>query len=96
VRGRSRGAASAARLPTATIAHERDRTWQDALSLVEQLVGAVDLREAADPDDPPWIADREIRRLERELWMCLRTWSTPQGSDVDHEAKARATIGRTG
>ena len=79
----SRRTEPTARLAMASIAHGRGRTWDDALALVEQLIGAVDLREAADPDDPPWIADREIRRLERELWICLRTWSTPQGNDVE-------------
>jgi len=40
--------------------------------LIEQLIDALELREAADQDSPPWLADREIRRLEHEILVSLR------------------------
>jgi hypothetical protein len=39
----------------------------DARTLVEQLVAALRLKEASDPDCPAWAADLEIRRLERAI-----------------------------
>lgn len=42
-----------------------------AVDLLARLVGALELRDASDPDSPPWAAEREIRRLEREIMVCL-------------------------
>lgn len=44
-----------------------------AIDLLSRLVGALELREASDPDSPPWAAEREIRRLEHEIMGCLHT-----------------------
>lgn len=45
----------------------------DALLLMEDLIEAIELREAGDPDAPSWEADAEVRRLERALSVVLRT-----------------------
>ncbi len=42
-----------------------------AVDLLARLVGALELREESDPDSPPWAAEREIRRLEHEIVVCL-------------------------
>jgi hypothetical protein len=49
----------------------------DAMALIERLVAALEMREAADPDCPAWLAEREIRLLEREI---LVTW--PRHADL--------------
>ena len=41
------------------------------IELLARLVGALELREASDPDSPPWAAEQEIRRLEHEITLCL-------------------------
>ena len=47
-----------------------------AIDLLERLIGALELREEADPDCPSWLADQEVRRLEHEIVRSLRgtTW----------------------
>jgi hypothetical protein len=35
--------------------------------LIEELVGAIELRECGDPDGSPWAAASRIRRLEQQL-----------------------------
>ena len=42
-----------------------------AVDLLARLVGALKLREESDPDSPPWAAEREIRRLEHEIVVCM-------------------------
>lgn len=60
-----------------------------AIDLLEQLVGALELREEADPDSPPWLADQEVRRLEREIVRSLRgtTWQ-PVEAGFDFQVSA--------
>ncbi|HEU4672427.1 MAG TPA: hypothetical protein VFS32_05955 [Candidatus Limnocylindrales bacterium] len=45
---------------------------EDLITLLEDLVATLELREAADPDVPRWEADRRIRRLEDELVVQFR------------------------
>ena len=52
---------------TSTARREQDQLGMDAYVLLEELARAIELREAADQDSPPWVADREIRRLEHEV-----------------------------
>jgi hypothetical protein len=35
-------------------------------------VAALELREASDPDSPPWVAEREIRYLEHRILVSAR------------------------
>lgn len=39
--------------------------------LFAELADALDLREEADSDSPPWAAQQEIRRLEHEIVVRL-------------------------
>jgi hypothetical protein len=52
------------------------------LTLLEDLVTTLELRDASDPDVPRWEADRRIRRLEDELVLRFR--------DVEHGAPVAA------
>ena len=47
-----------------------------AMALLDDLVAALELRDAGDPDSPPWAADVEVRRLERRIMTTVRdgTW----------------------
>ena len=31
----------------------------ETVTLIEELIAALELREASDPDSPPWVAERE-------------------------------------
>jgi hypothetical protein len=44
----------------------------DGETLIERLVAALELREASDPDSPPWVAEREIRYLEHRILVSAR------------------------
>ena len=57
-----------------------------AMDLLAQLVGALELREASDPDNPAWAAEWEIQRLEHDIVVCLR--DEPWPYDVDASALA--------
>lgn len=58
------------------------------IDLLEQLIGALELREEADPDSPSWLADREVRRLEHEIVRSLRgtTWQPVETMAISHDA----------
>ena len=48
---------------------------EDAARLIERLIAALELREAADPDSPAWVAEREIRQIEHQIaveWQAHR------------------------
>jgi len=45
---------------------------KETVALIEQLVAALELREASDPDSPAWIAEREIRQLEHKILVSAR------------------------
>jgi hypothetical protein len=45
---------------------------EETVALIEQLVAALELREASDPDSPAWIAEREIRKLEHQILVSAR------------------------
>ena len=45
---------------------------KETVALIEQLVAALELREASDPDSPAWIAEREIRQLEHQILVSAR------------------------
>jgi hypothetical protein len=54
----------------------------DAYVLLEELGRAIELREAADQDSPPWVADREIRRLEHGVTEFVRVSLGRRGDSV--------------
>jgi len=63
---------------------------EHARALLEQLAGAVELREAADQDCPPWVANREIRRLEHEVMEFVLASSWWRVGDMeDHLSSSR-------
>jgi hypothetical protein len=51
----------------------------NAATLIERLVAALELKEAADPDCPAWMAEREIRQLERQI---VAEWQTHRHTDL--------------
>ena len=60
------------------IAHDSEHTYATAVlgietvTLIRQLVAALELREASDPDSPAWGAEREIRMLEHRILASTR------------------------
>jgi hypothetical protein len=67
---------------TSTARREQDQLGMEAYVLLEELARAIELREAADQDSPPWVADREIRRLEREITEFVRASLSRRGTSV--------------
>jgi hypothetical protein len=64
-----------------------------AMDLLAQLVGALELREASDPDAPAWAAEREIQRLEHDIVVCLRDEAWHYDADASgREPRGAATI----
>lgn len=63
-----------------------------AVDLLARLVGALELRETSDPDSPPWAAEREIRRLEHEIMVCLHNepWIEVGGAESSTPAGGSA------
>ena len=56
---------------------------EEAMALLDDLVAALELRDAGDPDSPPWAADVEIRRLERRIMATVRDGTWPSvGSET--------------
>ncbi len=60
-----------------------------ATDLLDQLVGALELREEADSDSPSWLAEQEVRRLEHEIMRCLRgtTWHVLENEATSHDGR---------
>ena len=54
----------------------------ETVTLIEELIAALELREASDPDSPPWVAEREIRYLEQRIMVSARdsAWPAALGS----------------
>ena len=82
-RDRDRIAQSEARPPTTSTARRgQDQLGMDAHVLLEELARALELREAADQDSPPRVADREIRRLEHEVTEFVHASLSRRGACV--------------
>jgi hypothetical protein len=71
---------------------EADR-MDDAATLIEQLIWALELREVADPDSPAWAAEREVRRLEREIMTCARDIAWVGIGSVDRRHQVTSVTG---
>jgi hypothetical protein len=60
------------------IVHDSEHTYPstvlgvETVTLIRQLVAALELREASDPDSPAWGAEREIRKLEHRILASTR------------------------
>ena len=67
---------------------------ESLLRLMEELVETIELREAGDPDSPPWEAASRVQRLEQELASRLRTGSAlVAGGDARVAEEALAGVG---
>ncbi|HEY3524262.1 MAG TPA: hypothetical protein VGK63_11220 [Candidatus Limnocylindrales bacterium] len=49
------------------------------LTILEDLVATIELRDAADPDVPRWEAEARVRRLEGELVNRFKRAESPVG-----------------
>jgi len=67
---------------TSTARRDQDQLGTDAYVLLEELAWAFELREAADQDSPPWVADREIRRLEHVVTEFVHASLSSRGTSV--------------
>lgn len=66
-----------------------DPTQATLLELMEELLQAIEQREAGDPDAPAWEACARIERLERELAHRLES-----GEGVDGVSDPAGQVGR--
>ena len=55
---------------------------EETVTLIEELIAALELREASDRDSPPWVAEREIRYLEHRIMVSARdsAWTAALGN----------------
>jgi hypothetical protein len=58
------------------------------LTIIEELVATLELRDAADPDVPRWEAEARVRRLEQQL--------VERFAMLDHPLPATAEIALAG
>jgi hypothetical protein len=66
-----------------------DRT----LAVLDELIAALELRDAGDPDVPSWEADARIRRLEAELVGRFRLIERPPRSGSSTPGREPALLG---
>jgi len=57
-------------------------------SVLEELVGAIELRDASDPDSHDWMIEARIRTLERRLVEVHRIERTPYAMRTEDDAPA--------
>lgn len=69
-----------------------NRLAEPLLDLMEELVASIELRDAGDPDAPPWEAASRIARLEEELARRVRAGEARRAAGAVGSEEALAGI----